>query len=585
MRAQWLSFGISVTNIAHAVASVDYSFDTSSHFRNIEPLSYGYYPPGAKGDGLFASIAVFAFGYVTSKLVAVAMLGTISPASLALVLVVESLALLVARTAIGNWRFFNQAGDSAAFSLFVHFIVIFPIMIAAPFPVFRHPFGISPSVYSGFIAWSLFAANPLIVAFAFRYHEPVISQWIVWAILGSATALSMVAALIAFVLMQPTFRGTFYRHRTMGKHVRDFFWVRDTKLDGTRIAGNDDLDAVRAVVLGERAKAYWPTDLARQWVREGWENWLSKPPEWFTEEWKARVPTKEWLADGGGVDAESSATMVPRTSQESSFRRTISSNQSNHSLLLWHMSPRDLEAFLDERFVESTTLPPANEKEKTKRRQLVHQVANAGGLGFLAKCCTNLNEPPWVQISHAANGKQLLRADAARVKQLTSVLCNWGLSFYYQLYVSSGSHSPLRGYKFVNTIAKPPNSSCEMMMVRNRETEQLTTLTLMPLTTLETMAHDLSKIQKASETCKCVASLYHWGATGAVGFILGEHGEGGPLVERIKPGIGIDSDAEFWRLSYQLAQGVSEIHQHGLNRFGIRVRCPSILFQSYVFAP
>ena len=218
--AQWLSFGISVSNIAHAVASVDYSFDTSLRFRNIEPLCYGCYLPGAKGDGLFASIAVFAFGYVTAKLVAVATLGTTSPASLMLFMVSESIALLLVRFAIVNWRWYSAAGDSAVVSLTVHFLLVYPCMIAAPFPFLRHPFFISPSLYSGFIAWSLFAANPLMLALSFRYHDPATSQWIVWAILGSATALSVVAAVVAVALMQPTFRGTFYRHRTMVKHMR-----------------------------------------------------------------------------------------------------------------------------------------------------------------------------------------------------------------------------------------------------------------------------------------------------------------------------------------------------------------------------
>ena len=51
-------------------------------------------------------------------------------------------------------------------------------------------------------------------------------------------------------------------------------------------------------------------------------------------------------------------------------------------------------------------------------------------------------------------------------------------------------------------------------------------------------------------------------------------------MKRIKPGTGIDNDADYWRLSYQLARGVSEIHQHGLNRFDIRVRCRSICFNA-----
>jgi hypothetical protein len=117
----------------------------------------------------------------------------------------------------------------------------------------------------------------------------------------------------------------------MAKDMREGHWVRTTNWDGTRIAGNDNLVAIRAQVLKGYAKVYWPTDLARQWVRDGWESWLSKQPKWFTEKWKARVPVEEWLA-GSDRDGEAAA-VVPLPRQERSFLCTIS-NQSDQSFLL-----------------------------------------------------------------------------------------------------------------------------------------------------------------------------------------------------------------------------------------------------------
>ena len=169
--AQWISLAISVGNIAHSVASVDYAFDTSPYFRAREPLCYGCYLPGARGDGLFASTAIFALGYVTAKLIALAVFGTVAGASLALVLVGESVTLLMVRIAIANWRWLNPAGDNAIISLITHFLLIHPIMLAAPFPFIRHPFILSPLLYAGFVSWTLFAANPLMLALAFRYYE------------------------------------------------------------------------------------------------------------------------------------------------------------------------------------------------------------------------------------------------------------------------------------------------------------------------------------------------------------------------------------------------------------------------------
>jgi hypothetical protein len=119
--AQWILFAISVANIAHAVASVDYGFDTSVVYRAFEPLCYGCYKPGPKGDGLFAAVATFAVGYVTAKVVAIAVLGSVSGAMLASVLVAENIAFLLVRFATGTWRFYAPAGDFAVASLTVHF--------------------------------------------------------------------------------------------------------------------------------------------------------------------------------------------------------------------------------------------------------------------------------------------------------------------------------------------------------------------------------------------------------------------------------------------------------------------------------
>ena len=167
-------------------------------------------------------------------------------------------------------------------------------------------------------------------------------------VLGGATALSVLSALASFALMEPKFRSTFYRHRTMATHVREFHWVRSTKMDGTKIECNDDLDAVRAGILESYANAYWPNDLARLWVRDGWARWLSQPPQWYTEEWQGLIPTEEWLSGNGLTEGD--ATVISVTKQEATFRRVIGRTPP------WDLNARDFEAFLNERFVNSTAL-------------------------------------------------------------------------------------------------------------------------------------------------------------------------------------------------------------------------------------
>ena len=632
---QWISLVFSVFNIGYAVTSVDYYIDTSKSYRAQEPVLHGYYPPGAKGAALFASIALFAFGYVTAKLVAVAVLGAVAGIWLVIFLLAESIGLFLVRVAIGNWRWYAAAGDSVCFSLAAHFIVICPLMAAAPFPFFRHPFFLTPVVYTSFVVWTLFLANPLMLAFAFRYFGMPFStsRWVVWGVLGSATALSTLSALVACVLMQPNFRNTFYRHQTMSRHVCEH-WARETNANGEQIACNAELDAIRANALRDTAKAYWPVDLAQRWLREGWAQWLSHPPEWFADEWRARIPTEKWLATAGSNN---------NSRDYDGYGRASMSRQATASFHLavdkwappWNLDPRGLETFLEEKYVN---YQGATKHEKKMRRRIVHQLTTAGGLGILRNCCTSLAESsPWVQISHAANGKPLV-GDKTRVKLLTSVLCEAGLAFYYALYVVSDSQSPIQGYDFVKSASTkkyhcelfgivmtdldflrqprvalrrivnlnddllipfeppappPPPISLNrvaradnLSFVRNRQTAELATLTLTSFDKLEAtqMAHEnktLSDIQTAANASSYAATLYNWGMIGNTVFILGEHCPGGKLVHRIKPDVGIDDDAEFWRLAFQLAQGIAEIHAAGLEHLDIQVSINMIKFMSF----
>ena len=469
------------------------------------------------------------------------------------------------RFATGTWRCYQPVGDFAAAGVLQHFLCVYPLLNAAPFPLLRHPFFITPSIYSGFVTWTLFLANPLIVALAFAVHgSSAIDQRRVWMVLGGATALSLFAALVSFALIEPKFRSTFYRHRTMATtHVREGHWVRSTKTDGTKIECNDEVDAVRAEILESYAKAHWPNDLVRLWVREGWARWLSQPPQWFTEKWQALIPTEEWLSGNRIIDGD--ATVIPVTKKESTFRRVIGHTPP------WDLNARDFEEFLNGLFVNSTVVSTG---ENAKRRQLIHMLAGAGGVGFLERCCQSDHKSPWVQISHTVDGKLIPTDQTLAQQQLTSTLCASGLSFYYQLYVASVSHSPLHGYEFVAPIVQ--HAEYELALVRNRATEQLAVLTLASSEHMETaqMAREektLVDIQKACGVSEFVASLHHWGSNGTIIFIIGEYCGGGPLTKRIKPNGGVEGE-EFWRLAFQLARGIADIHAAGLDQMESQAR-------------
>ena len=60
------------------------------------------------------ALSLFILGYVCSKLLAVALLGSVSGITLVVILLSECAVLLLARAAMKNWRYFSAAGDSTA---------------------------------------------------------------------------------------------------------------------------------------------------------------------------------------------------------------------------------------------------------------------------------------------------------------------------------------------------------------------------------------------------------------------------------------------------------------------------------------
>ena len=183
--------------------------------------------------------------------------------------------------------------------------------------------------------------------------------------------------------MVPAYRSTFYHHQTHSTYLREYPWARSTKLEGSHIEPNDDLlDVIRARTLNVNAKAYWAMDLARVWIREGWARWLSNQPAWFTKKWRARIP-EEWF-DGDDDDS----AVVSMTRQEATFRRVVGRTSP------WDLDARAFEAFLDEQFANSKELV-ATKSEVIKRGQLAYQIAGAGGVGLLERCCeTGRKHPP-----------------------------------------------------------------------------------------------------------------------------------------------------------------------------------------------
>ena len=49
-------------------------------------------------------------------------------------------------------------------------------------------------------------------------------------------------------------------------------------------------ERIRADLIEDYARQYWPTELVQAFVTEGWPLWHAEPPPWCDDVWKARVP-------------------------------------------------------------------------------------------------------------------------------------------------------------------------------------------------------------------------------------------------------------------------------------------------------
>ena len=79
------------------------------------------------------TFSLFELGYLCSKLLAIAILGSVSPITCGMARGRAHNTFAV-RVAIGNWRFYDDVGDRASFSLLMH-LGEGLLMLAAPFPI------------------------------------------------------------------------------------------------------------------------------------------------------------------------------------------------------------------------------------------------------------------------------------------------------------------------------------------------------------------------------------------------------------------------------------------------------------------
>ena len=102
--------------------------------------------------------------------------------------------------------------------------------------------------------------------FAFERAPNLASQTVAIALVG-VTAGCALAAALGMANVVPAFRHTFYRHRTIATHVREYWWNREPYMYNGEM---QEQEKIRAESLTSFARCYWPMDLVEPFVRDNW---------------------------------------------------------------------------------------------------------------------------------------------------------------------------------------------------------------------------------------------------------------------------------------------------------------------------
>ena len=101
----------------------------------------------------------------------------------------------------------------------------------------------------------------------------------------------------------------------MKKHYRSTFWSMETGNEWIQAfflqGGSDDIKKNVLKYNSAKWKAIEPQ--VKEWVREGWMGWERDKPDWFTNNWKARVPA-DWVPKEGKAGHERAKESVRRRS-------------------------------------------------------------------------------------------------------------------------------------------------------------------------------------------------------------------------------------------------------------------------------
>lgn len=296
---QLISIISTCCSIGSYTTRADLDMDSNPRFHISEPWLYPIFPSRLTHKYIVAGAGAIGISfYAFSKMFAIGILANgVSKTAVTVWLIIECALLFAVRAYLGNWRLYINGLDGTAISVATH-VGQYLCMTSAPMIILRLPFALSPRVYCGFVVWTLFFANPAMVALGFIGGGAVgVSLVTVCAGLAAAAVAALLWAVCGFLLMDPVRRHTVYTHNTARMHVRNFWW-NHAKVCTYHGVYHTSQDMVRFHIPEFYASCYVPHDLVEQWKAVNWEAWTNDPPLFFTDEFKAGTKSKQFKTSG-----------------------------------------------------------------------------------------------------------------------------------------------------------------------------------------------------------------------------------------------------------------------------------------------
>jgi hypothetical protein len=164
--------------------------------------------------------------------------------------------------------------------------------------------------------WSMFMALvapwAAVPVYFERNEGRILDRSGAYRLLAILTASWIILFAVFIKLMRKRYRSTFWSTETGNEWVQTYF-----------LHGASE-DVKKNVLTKNKAKWKPIEPQVKEWVREGWLRWEREKPDWFTDQWKAKVPV-DWVPMEGQVE-HSEARKRERSIKDGGAKRVFAAD-------------------------------------------------------------------------------------------------------------------------------------------------------------------------------------------------------------------------------------------------------------------